>query len=619
MMDGRQSTGPASPLLTPVYTEHVPVTAASQHVNCCEPYSDTLVSSVPHQLHTTNIKPIFPELGITCSNTENKTDTDIEKAHNFRRKPSGKKWFSNRSGWKRAWKKSKSEDHLEKEEDSAGQKAKSSVSFSRKQWLLLMVLCLAGLTSSFAVCLFPPFFPRIAQEKGCSSTIFGLIIGTNCLTAFLVTPIVGKKLKTIGVKFAFSAGLFCSGGCCVLSGFLEWMPEGSLFVIMAIAIRMTQATANAGISTATFAYIGLEFPDCVAKVFAWTRTTMNLAQMFGPILGGALLELGGFKMPFFIMGTIQMAMTLVSFYFLPDYYDEDKKSEKSEEVKIWKIFTIGGIYVSFITFIFSTMSNGFLSITLEPQVLRKYGLSPLYVGLLFGLKDGANSLASPFWGYVCDRYWRVKIFILVSSCLALMSFFLLGPFPGIPLHRTLSVVILALILNGIGIGGQQVAGVVDAMREVVGAGFPDVAGTHGFVAGLWASLSGVGRFLSRTVSGFLVDTMGFRKASVIVVALHAFVVVMTVVYLLLCREKAYKKNQEELSADPQRASNAKRKRETILTTTPTEPLTTKTVTVNVRYREDIEDSIFCGSAPIPTSTRYVRSSYLSGSQSFDSV
>ncbi|KAK8753023.1 hypothetical protein OTU49_002081, partial [Cherax quadricarinatus] len=158
---------------------------------------------------------------------------------------------------------------------------------------------------------------------------------------------------------------------------------------------------------------------------------------------------------------------MVSFYFLPDYYDEDKKSEKSEEVKIWKIFTIGGIYVSFITFIFSTMSNGFLSITLEPQVLRKYGLSPLYVGLLFGLKDGANSLASPFWGYVCDRYWRVKIFILVSSCLALMSFFLLGPFPGIPLHRTLSVVILALILNGIGIGGQQVAGVVDAMREVV--------------------------------------------------------------------------------------------------------------------------------------------------------
>lgn len=33
--------------------------------------------------------------------------------------------------------------------------------------------------------------------------------------------------------------------------------------------------------------------------------------------------------------------------------------------------------------------------------------------------------------------------------------------------RTVGVVIASLVLNGIGIGGQQVAGVVDAMREAV--------------------------------------------------------------------------------------------------------------------------------------------------------
>ncbi|KAG7157411.1 putative MFS-type transporter Slc18B1-like 4, partial [Homarus americanus] len=80
---------------------------------------------------------------------------------------------------------------------------------------------------------------------------------------------------------------------------------------------------------------------------------------------------------------------------------------------------------------------------------------------------GANSLASPFWGWVCDRNRQVKIYILLSSCLAFTSFFLLGPFPGVPINRTLGVVVLALILNGIGIGGQQVAGVVDAIRETV--------------------------------------------------------------------------------------------------------------------------------------------------------
>lgn len=34
-----------------------------------------------------------------------------------------------------------------------------------------------------------------AQDKGESTTMFGLVIGTNCLTAFLVTPFIGKNVS----------------------------------------------------------------------------------------------------------------------------------------------------------------------------------------------------------------------------------------------------------------------------------------------------------------------------------------------------------------------------------------------------------------------------------------
>jgi hypothetical protein len=37
------------------------------------------------------------------------------------------------------------------------------------------------------------------------------------------------------------------------------------------------------------------------------------------------------------------------------------------------------------------------------KVLRRFKLTPLWVGLLFGIKDGANSLSSPIWGYFCDK------------------------------------------------------------------------------------------------------------------------------------------------------------------------------------------------------------------------
>ena len=65
----------------------------------------------------------------------------------------------------------------------------------------------------------------------------------------------------------------------------------------------------------------------------------------------------------------------------------------------------------------------------------QFNLTPFYVGVLFGLKDGANSLASLIWGWLCDRRSYVKLIIITGSVLAASSFVLLGPFPGLPIER----------------------------------------------------------------------------------------------------------------------------------------------------------------------------------------
>lgn len=46
---------------------------------------------------------------------------------------------------------------------------------------------------------------------------------------------------------------------------------------------------------------------------------MNIAQLAGPIAGGALYEWGGFKMPFLLMGALQSIMAFAVLPFLPDY------------------------------------------------------------------------------------------------------------------------------------------------------------------------------------------------------------------------------------------------------------------------------------------------------------
>ena len=47
---------------------------------------------------------------------------------------------------------------------------------------------------------------------------------------------------------------------------------------------------------------------------------------------------------------------------------------------------------------------------------------------------------------------------------------------------------------------------------------------HGLIAGLWSSLSGLGRFVSRVGSGILVDVIGFNYTAAIATVLQLIVV-----------------------------------------------------------------------------------------------
>ncbi len=60
------------------------------------------------------------------------------------------------------------------------------------------------------------------------------------------------------------------------------------------------------------------------------------------------------------------------------------------------------------------------------------------------------------------------------------------------------------------------------------AGYPDDPAMHGIIAGLWSSLSGAGRFVSRVGSGILVDCIGFDATAAIMTFLQAAVVTFRV-------------------------------------------------------------------------------------------
>lgn len=66
-------------------------------------------------------------------------------------------------------------------------------------------------------------------------------------------------------------------------------------------------------------------------------------------------------------------------------------------------------------------------------------------------------------------------------------------------------------------------------------GLPDNIDTYGLISGLWTSTFALGAFFGPSVSGALFDSVGFRKATIFIIALH--IIVAFVLILILCMER----------------------------------------------------------------------------------
>lgn len=76
---------------------------------------------------------------------------------------------------------------------------------------------------------------------------------------------------------------------------------------------------NAAFLTASFAIIAKEFPNNVAVTFASLETFFGLGLIVGPTVGGALYQVGGYTLPFAVMGTALFMSAILTAIVLPKH------------------------------------------------------------------------------------------------------------------------------------------------------------------------------------------------------------------------------------------------------------------------------------------------------------
>ncbi|KAK8750476.1 hypothetical protein OTU49_014847 [Cherax quadricarinatus] len=405
-------------------------------------------------------------------------------------------------------------------------------SYTRRQWITLVVFSLAQFCNAVCVSLQAPFYPAEAEKKGATASQYGLVFGIFELTVFLVSPIYGKFMSTWGPKFINNAGIFTVSVMCILFGFLDRMDTTSLFIGFSFAIRIVEAMGNAAFVTSAFSIIAKEFPKNVGAAFATMETFFGLGLIVGPTVGGALYELGGYTLPFVSLGSVLLGAAIMTSCLLPSTGADATPESLDSRGQFSSALRIPSIILMCLALLSSSISIGFMQATLEPH-LRPLNLSPFKVGLMFVLSGSMYALTAPCWGSLCDKLVPPRIITTLGTVVVVIAFIFVGPMPFLPLETTLPLCIGSLIVHGIGFGAVLVSTFSGCHRDVIANGFPDDLHTYGLVSGIWTSTFALGCFIGPSVGGVLLDLVGFKWASVFVAGLHALVALSLGIFICL--------------------------------------------------------------------------------------
>ena len=174
-------------------------------------------------------------------------------------------------------------------------------------------------------------------------------------------------IARVSPVFLCEIGLFVSGFSTVVFGLLDRAPFGTPFIALCYAVRVVEGLSAAAFMTASYVIMAKEFPNKIATTFSLLETAFGLGLILGPTLGGAFYQLGGFILPFAILGMFLLSGGVFTFILMP------KTTENSVQKSgnLWKFVSDAGILLDALAIATSLNFIGFNAATLEPH-LRQF-------------------------------------------------------------------------------------------------------------------------------------------------------------------------------------------------------------------------------------------------------
>jgi len=266
---------------------------------------------------------------------------------------------------------------------------------------------------------------------GRSGSTVSILYGAYSVGVLLTTPVFGRLGDRAGYRSVMWLAVVLQGPAVLLL----WHSDGFILTLIG---RFLQGAASAATWTAGFALIAARYPKERVRMIGLVLMASTGGSVFGPVMSGALYQLGGYGLPFVILCVFAVIDAALRFLLLPR-----DSPHGGPILGVIRLIRDRSVAMPAFAVAIAAGAWGILEPTLPRHLEATLGAGAAEVGLLFTLSTIVYGLASPLVSLVTGRCGMMR-----TAVAGMMTMAVTLPLLGIAPTVFLSAAVLCCVNIG---------------------------------------------------------------------------------------------------------------------------------------------------------------------------
>lgn len=267
----------------------------------------------------------------------------------------------------------------------------------------VLLLFLINLFSAMGYSLIAPLYPTLGEQRHINEDVLGWIISIYALFNFFITPFVPYIASKFGRKTTFYVATLTEAVCTFLYGLLYYVQTKSMLIVLSFVGRIFHGLGSGLTGTLVYSLAStVSEPSELKMSLGYLEIAWSLGVAIGPLIGSGFYHIGGFSLPFYVLGgSLFISVYLIHYLSLPISNDQE---ESPSFIK--GLFNIDIIF-NLIPVIIYLLSNTYYFPSLTNHLTHKWGLSVEVSSIFFVFNMLVYFIALQFLDYMTGKFGLV--------------------------------------------------------------------------------------------------------------------------------------------------------------------------------------------------------------------